>query len=537
MPIEKGSGSVVGRIYNASKELVFEGLTRFTYVHSEEVDDASMFTIETPDISLVDHKDLQQDKKLIVVWGYIPDTLRAHIVYIWDIAPTFTNTGLRLEIKAYCKAAYLKLNSSQKVFDETDLEEVVDDMAEQYGLTPETKGINPEEQTENPDKFENLYTGTPNSAVFDFKTQTLTVARDNTSYVKRYAFRKYKKDEAQPQANKSDKTMLDTLASQEPVDNLFINGRDEALIIQRRNLRQKPYKSYVLKAEPGYLLSFTPATRSSSAEKNSVAVVASAWDEETKEFKQAEITQDQASDGVIGKMIQQSFEQINRRKIEEENDNVFDRPISVGGMLQEEYDGVDASGNPKYKRVVVTKIDSTKRTFFEIHKRGTRPSQQVFPTPGKGAFISSALDAVGRIETRGFVVKEPKEYMHTVETDSGQMGGVAINRRSGNVLNRYLADLSVQGDVELESSRVIYVGGVGKKYSGNYYVFSVRHEITPEAGYICYIKMFRNGQDKNGGESANFESASELGLIENTAKPVQGDGTERLSQIPVREDR
>src|SRR6478752_6261155 len=102
--MENGYGSIVTRIYNAKKTLVFEGITRFAYVHTELIDDASYLTIETPELDLVDHPDLQADKKLFVVWGYLPGRFRAHIVYIRDISPSFDVQGLRLEIKAYCKA-------------------------------------------------------------------------------------------------------------------------------------------------------------------------------------------------------------------------------------------------------------------------------------------------------------------------------------------------------------------------------------------------------------------------------------------------
>ena len=97
------------RIFNEAQDLVFERVTRFSYVHSEKVDDNSTITIETDDISIVDDPDLQEDKAIILVWGYTGQVTQKRKVYIWDILPQFNEEGVTLEIKAYCLKAYTKL--------------------------------------------------------------------------------------------------------------------------------------------------------------------------------------------------------------------------------------------------------------------------------------------------------------------------------------------------------------------------------------------------------------------------------------------
>lgn len=532
--ISGGYGSVVARIFNAKNDLVMEGVTRFRYVHSEVIDDASYITIETKDLTLADHPDLQDGKELKVVWGYLPNKLRAHLVWIWDITPTFSSSGLRMELKCYCKAAFLKLNSSQKVWEDKTLEDAVSDIAEEYGLSPGTEGIDPEDQSATPSDFEVVTTGPiAQPGILDAQTGKSTTAVDNTSLTQRYIFKKYG---AMPQANKSDRRLLDDLASQEPVDNMFVNGRDDQLLVQRRNLNQKPYKSYILKGEPGYLLSFSPATKNSEGEKGGVANVVQGWDEENKEFIQAEITRSQSGAGVIGDMLDQSLEELVRRKVEEENDNLLDRRISVGGILQEQYDGVDGNGNPQYKKVVVSKIDTTKRIFVEIRKRGTRPSQVVFGDNGKNSFVSSAIDAVGRIENRLYVVKDPKEYLPGVESNSQDIAGVGVNRQSKKEMDLHSAEATILGDVDLQSSKVISINGVGKKYSGNYYIYHVSHDIAPDQGYICTLKLYRTGPNNIGSDIANKIDAAKLGLNKNTTIGLPGDGTERLSKVEITPD-
>ena len=533
--MQNGYGAVVARIFNAKNDLVFDGVTRFSYVHSELVDDASYFTIETADLTLVDHPDLQEGKMLKVVWGYLPEDLTSRQVWIWDIVPTFTTQGLRIEITAYCKAAYLKLNSSQKVWEDTSLTDMVDDIAEQYGLTVDQDGIEAQDQSADPAKFTHVITGSSSPAILDGKTGKQTVARDNTTFIKDYAFRTYKEGEAIPQANKSDRGIIDAMVNQEPVDNMFVSGRDDKLLIQRRNLNQKPFKTYVFKQEPGYLLSFSPATKNSEAEKGAIANISSGWDEEEKAFIQSEVGRPQSGAGVMGDMIELTFEQLQREQVLKENDNPFDRPISIAGMAQEEYDGVDAAGNPQFKKVFTEKLDSTKKAFIYIKKTGTRPSQVVF-NGKKGAFASAAIDGVGRIETMGVVIKDPKEYVHSIEKTPTAIVGTGVNRQSQKELDLHTAEGTMVGDTQLRSSRVISVLGVGKKYSGNYYVTHVRHDITTENGFICTVKAFRTGTNNIGSEITNKVDANDLGLNKNNITGLPNDGTNELVKVPVIKD-
>lgn len=530
--LPNGYGTPVVRIFNDSNDLVLEGATRFKYVHSELVDDASTFTIETDNVSIVDNPNLQEGKALKLVFGYLPDRIIAYKVYIWDLSHNFTETGIRIEITAYCKAAYAKLNSSQKVWGNTTLEQVAEDIAEEYGLVKKTAGIEPGDQTTEDSKFNVVSTGEKQTSAFDYKNLSKLDARDNTAYIQRYAFRKYGEGEGQPQANKSDRKLLDDLANQEPVDNLFINGRNDDLIIQRRNLNQKPYKAYTYKEEPGYLKSFAPSTKNSQAEKASTANIASGWLEDEKEFLQSEINPTHSSAKMMGDKIGITLESLNAQKLLEGEENLLDRPISIGGILQEEYNADGTS-----KRVIKAQLDSTKRIYVQIAKRGTRPSQVVFSDNNKSSFVSSALDATGRIETRGIIIKDPKEWLPTVESKSDKVAGVGVNRNSRKAKELHTADITIVGDPELRSSKIIQINGVGKKYSGSYYLTSVTHEITPEGGYLCYCKAFRNALNSNGSESGNKVDVKSLGLDMNTLSALPGDGTEELSKIPLKNDR
>jgi hypothetical protein len=530
--ISNGYGSVVAQVFDAEGVLVFDGLTRFRYVHSEVVDDASSLTIETFDLDLVDHPALQDGKKLKVVWGYLPDNLVAHIVWIWDIVPTFTTSGLRLELQCYCKAAYMRLNSSQKVWENTTLENIAEELAESYGMTPGTEGIDADAQSKTPNDFKTVETGNKSPSVLDLSTNKVILARDNTASVLRYNFREYPEGEPLPQANKSDRRFIDDVVAQEPVDNMIVNGRDDRLLVQRRNLNQAPYKAYIFKDEPGYLLSFSPATKNSQGEKG-IASVVTGFVEDEKEAIQSEVTQSQSGAGVMGEMIELTLEQVVRKKVEEENDNSLDRRVSVGGLLQEEYDGVDSEGKPQYKKVVVSKLDTTKRAFIMIKKTGTRPSTLSY---GKTLFTSSGIDAIGRIETQGIVIKEPKEYLPTVETKPQNIIGTGVARQAKQQLDLYSAEATILGDPSLESSKVIHISGVGKKYSGNYYIYQVSHDITPEGGYICTCQMYRTGNNNIGSEIANKVDAETLGLNKNTTIGIPVHGTDRLARVEVKPD-
>lgn len=533
-PIETGQAAVLVRIFNADDTLVIDGITRFSYVFSERTDDASFITIETDNRDLVDSSDIQETKQLKLVWGYMGDTIfQKRIVYIWDIKVDYNEQNIRIELECYCKAAFMRLSSAKDVFQVADVDELAQQYAKAYGLDYSTENVKPEEERKPADYYENKQLGGKSPNILDLKTGTFAPARDNTSYIVNIPLKKH--DDGIAQANRSDKKTLEETVKMEPVDNLFVDTRDDMLILKRRDFNQKPYKVFTWRGEPGNVLDFTPHSKNADNHKEAVSNTVSGWMEEDKEYLQGQITRSQSGAGVLGDVIELSLEEqvFNKvsKKIQQSEGNPTDRPLAVDGLAQKEFDGVDANGNPQYRFKVVEKLDSTKSVMVMWHKRGTQPAKLVLDP--KHSFYSAAIDATGRIETKGFTVMEPKEYLPTVESTPQNVAGAGINRQSEKELDLRESNMRVIGDVTLITGKVITVQGVGKRHCGNYYVYHVMHEVTPESGFQCYCKLYRTGNTKIGDEPNQFQDATLLGLQKNLQVPDQRDGTSTFVDIPI----
>lgn len=530
MGMEQGYGAPVVRIFSEDGKEVFERVTNFSYMHTEKVEDASRFTIETPDESIVDNPYLQEGKAVKVVFGYMGGTsFRAHKLYIWDISPSFSESGVRLEIIGYCKAAYMKLNSSKDVHNDTSLDELLENMAESYGIG--TKKENLDGQTQEDSLYNSIEVGEKRQNIFDLDNNQVLHARDNTAMVKKYVFKKLG---TVPQANRSDAKLLEQLTDQEPVDGLVLEGRDDDLIIKRRNLFQKPFKSYKWKAEPGYLLEFSPALKNSNKQKEATSNTVAGWDEELGEYFQGNVSHSQSGAGLLGDVVQLTTEEKTIKDLENGIQNPLDQSKTVDGLATMEYDGVDENGKPQYKLKAAVKLDSTQKFFAHITKAGTRPSTLDLDTYQ----MSSAIDRAGRITTRGFIPVDPKEYLPVLADNAKDAAGQGVNRQSKKEMELQEGNATIIGDPEMRSGKIISILGVGKKYSGNYYVISCEHEITPVNGYRCRLVIAKNAKNRLGLDEADYNTVDgdDIGANKNKVIGLPNDGTSDLFEVPLKSD-
>lgn len=528
--MKHGYGAPFVRVFNEKEDLIIDGVTRFKYVHSEKVDDASFITIETDNLDLVDHPDLQEKKKIHVLWGYLGGDNQKRILYLWDVKCNFDEQGIRIELECYCKAAYMKLNSSKDVYNNATMEDVGREMADAYGLNFKTENIDPANE-EKPSDYYALTIGGKTTSKVDLEDRgRITTARDNTAFVQKYIFKRY--DEGIPQANRNDQKLLQDIAKTEPVDNIMFETRDDDLIIKRRNFLQRPYKAYQFRAEPGTLLAFNPGTKNSTKKKSGISNTVAGWIEEEKAYMQGQVDRSQSGAGVLGDLVELSLEQSIKDRVQKDLYNPLDRPLSVDGLSQEQMVSKDENGNPVTRQVFTEKLDSTKAAFVWFKKQGTQPSRLVLDH--KHAFISSALDVTGRIETRGTVVVDPKEYIPTVENKVQNMAGVGVNRQSNAELELIESDAKIVGDPGLISGKVITITGVGKRFSGNYYICAVEHEITKDNGYLCYPRMYKNASNKlKVNDDVTKVEAEYIGMVKNLTTANPTEGTSKMVTIPI----
>lgn len=530
--IRNGYGAPVVRVFNFTGTEVFERVTSFTYMHSEKVDDSTRIVIETNDIDLVDHPDLQEGKALKVVFGYLGGAyLRSHLVWIWDLSPTFNDQGLRLEIIGYCKAAYLKLNSSKDVYNGTNLEDVAGDIADKYGLNLEKENLDASQKTSN---IEPIQFGNPKNSVFNLgrkdafgnTTNTFyTNALDGAAYpIKTYVFKDYV---TLPQGNKSDAKLLDHMVNLEPIDNLVLDGRDDNLIIKRRNLLQKPYKTYTYKAEAGHLLEFTPAVRNSEKRKKSVSNSVSGWNEEDQTFYQGStnIGLSQQGLGLMGDMVD-----INQEDLLAYNQGTNTQ--SVDGIPTTEFEEINIEGNQAFKKVEKDSLGTSVNPWFTVLKKGVREKPGVFDF--KQPIHLAAVDNVA--VPKDYIVVAPKENINTVEPTKKDTGGVGVNRLSQQIAEVNECSATILGDPELQSGKVISLLGVGVKYSGNYYIIAAEHDITPQNGYVTRLTIFRNAKNKVIAKDPNAIDGEQIGLPKNKQIGLPFDGSSELFEVPVKKD-
>lgn len=515
--VENGWGAPYAKIITASGTVL--DTSRFSYVHSEKLDDSSKITFETGNLSLVDNPELHEGSRLVLVWGYTgSEKIRSHIVYVWDSKPSFDATGLRMELVCYCKAAYLSLASGKDIYNGMSVEDVAKQFAESVGLNYKDEL----KKSINGDYLDVVQTGGKTQAELDWTTQKKTVARDETDLRIDYVSKKY--PEGFAQAGDSPAKLLSEMINAEPTGNMVIDGRDDDLILRVRDFSQVPIRSYTFRGEPGYLLAVAPGSRNDQFKKEGISNNVTGWDEENKEFIEGEINRTHSTAEVLSNTITITNEQAIKDQVRKDMENLVDRPVSIGGIFQEEYEGTDDNGNKFYKKKVVQKLDSTKTAWVHFVKRGTRPATLDLQKNQMMAAIDNTT-----LETSGFIPVTPKELIRTIETKKEDIAGQGVNRQSEKELAIYQGTADIIGDVDLESSKVIQLLGIGIKYSGNYYIESVTHEITPENGYICYLSILRTGYNQIGQEISDKVKASTYNIPYNN-KNI--NNTESVKDLP-----
>lgn len=101
---------------------------------------------------------------------------------------------------------------------------------------------------------------------------------------------------------------------------------------------------------------------------------------------------------------------------------------------------------------------------------------------------------------------------NTSQGTSGNAGGsLGISNYTPGLLGnsgrtitekKLVVNLRVIGRPSLESSQIIHIENVGKKWSGDYYIKSCSHDMSIDMGYTCTLELNKNG------EKAEIESTT-----------------------------
>ena len=162
---------------------------------------------------------------------------------------------------------------------------------------------------------------------------------------------------------------------------------------------------------------------------------------------------------------------------------------SVGRMSQD----------PQIK--ILSNVDVLKDTQYGGHYR-----IKVFRLANTKGVVESA-----QIVTDWLIRLSNPGYSSTGRTNisggTGGAGGSYIPSLTGNTgrtvtEKKLVVTMRVIGRPSLESSQIIHIGNVGEKWSGDYYIKTCSHNMSPDMGYTCTLELTKNG------EKAEIESGT-----------------------------
>ena len=154
------------------------------------------------------------------------------------------------------------------------------------------------------------------------------------------------------------------------------------------------------------------------------------------------------------------------------------------------------SQDPQIK--ILSNVDVLKDTQYGGHYR-----IKVFRLANTKGVVESA-----QIVTDWLIRLSNPGYSSTGRTTiSGGAGGSYIPSLTGNTgrtvtEKKLVVTMRVIGRPSLESSQIIHIGNVGEKWSGDYYIKTCSHDMSPDMGYTCTLELTKNG------EKAEIESGT-----------------------------
>lgn len=94
---------------------------------------------------------------------------------------------------------------------------------------------------------------------------------------------------------------------------------------------------------------------------------------------------------------------------------------------------------------------------------------------------------------------------------SGNLHG---NRGRRATEKKLVVNMKVIGRPSLETSQIIHIDNVGSKWSGDYYIKSVSHDMSPDSGYTCQMELQRNSSQAEI-ESVSVQASTEKVVRDN----------------------
>tara|TARA_R110001599_G_scaffold15757_6_gene65426 strand:+ start:24057 stop:25838 length:1782 start_codon:yes stop_codon:yes gene_type:complete len=538
-------------------------IVSFEYKYAESKDDICLIELEYDDPSIVDRRGFQEDVEWTVRWGYIGGKTATRKIYLREINPSFTRKGVKIKIDATCKGSYLKERSEKRVNKNKTLIQVAETIASDNGLN--IVGPKALYKTENGEVFGLVSTtkdiATPTSenltVELEFANEDEPAVLNQNSYDRSRELKdititlgeqKLAQDNARSQSthffivhadylqgNFSEIGLLEDMASKETGGPVVVETRDDDLIIKKRPLDSPPVRIFKYQRDTRDLLSFKPESKSQSKKKKASNTNVGGWDMDKKKYVERNVTEGSDEQPRLGDEIEGSPRKLLPRRGDEYGYvGNADLRTAPGFIIEDQVvnfvEGTDYNtGEAASMLVPEAAVDDGDVTNDQILIVGrdylnAAPGEDLIDiqyndVTGLDFFIeqTTSIDNTAVILPTGGII-DMHSYIETVEDLKSDDANQAKNERSNAAMDMNPGTLTAEGDPSIETGQVITVVGVGKKYSGNYYITESKHKIVSNNGYIMTIVCKRNAKNSTGnavGTNASLEQFVYAKKLEN----------------------
>ena len=444
--------SIYVKLLDLEGEVITDRVSRFRYVYAEDENDYLKLDVQVDDPDFVTNEKIAQYQEVEVVWGYTPFPFTKRRVVIQSVVPNFTPNGIILTITGTDKLALLKQIQDDAMYEDSTLQDIVEDKAAKLGL--EVKTLYPTAKRE-----------------FDDDGRIRVAARDRTATFQQVVI------PVMVQAGMSDRQLIDKAASLSG-DDMVVEGRDNTVTVKKRDYNQNPIAIFEYKKGRGNLLNLEikPETEKSSSRQNQV--VSTGFDPETKTAREVTIDPNQTSGASTSEYVKDptgmTQQERNRQRLLKLKESMLSEPEAARDANQLSYnrDAVEQFlNNPELK-------DAT-----EYYLEFGRPMESKL----LGGYRTAARDNTAYVI--GTTV--PRALLPTPEDTEEEQGA-----ETRNFLDKFnfKGTIKVLGSPDYVSGKVITLSNVSKTYSGNWYVGKVTHTLDNN-GYICEMEIGKHGPE------------------------------------------
>lgn len=495
-------------------------IQHFEYSYEEEGEDLAEIKIMSDDVTEPD-KDIYYHKaRWQIVWGYInAEVSEIRTVYVQDVQWDFSKDAVCGTILATEKGITLKFEDEETNYQNTTLAEIVQDKATKHGLeawleAPSSDDLPVFKLPVQPGDHNSLdYVSRNATATILQHTDSINapanrvslnaylktaVAADQANTQSQQAVQgfvirgdgfiqgpggsegpgafKFRQISNQPQANDTDASLLDKLASKEPGGPFFLDTRDDDITLKKRNFNQVPFKSYEYGGSNGELQQFKPMSRIRSHKKSSTNVGFSGWNAADKT----------AYSGNANGLYDSDPKLVEYKRVYR-----FLKKLSVVPGTTP-----DISGGTLTWSVQLLKTENNGQLGGGAGNPNYINQADVSSNHNQGALfipftVNDALAALQASLVEGEKALDNNTYDPT-QLNADDAVNRAMNERRNQELKMNPASAEMWGEPKLKVGQILTFTHVSKKYTGNYYTIKVKHTLS-KSGYTTTTEMVTQG--------------------------------------------